>query len=1127
VRPAERRLDRGGPDVDPALSEPTRATRSRISRRDFLRQTAGVGVLLGGGALFPSPRRGEARGGRGRSERRTYFFDLSHIDTSSHDVVLVAGTQRVTLNRPQEHTLQRARREHPILHAVPDAHLTHYVPNVPMPAEAVQLCYLQRVRRGTTDGSWDMVLLFYHHPADHLLGARRRAQGMAGQDLPPVHVKWAQYGITPERLAALSDPVGEEMLQDTTSQAVALVAGHPELLAGDPSAAAHVQTNIIGTQQSTQVLGQVLARQGAATTSGGWATLTPLIDPDTGQPYTNSHGQNQYLPVWSQTTGQFAGQAIASALETAKDDRTLGVNITAIDPTTITTNDPSAPTRGAIWTLHDGRPAIDQSTGAAAAASGFAYQLTDQTPDHGYSVEVVGVDADLNVTIRVKNWFLRYLGVYIRYLDANGQPIPLSALAGTIQDKFPLWIHGQNGEFDAWLATVNPEFAVMGIPVETTTMTMTFPMPPAASSALILAGGFGRGDNFYPATVGPGKTVTVVVNLAVPALFLALAAAAGYATFVEGLQAATALNMIAQVIVLFFEELAIAIDYDAPVNWQAIAVQLAQRLLLASVRPLMVLIASSIATGETVEAVTDAIPVVGAILSAAFAVTLVAQIVETSAEVANSPQTYVDELTITHDVAVSIHHDPDDMAFPATAASYTVTAQFDNGTPRVISQPMPGTTVSSPITATFTNVPFGGQLTITVGFYSADGWLAGQGQIGPVPNAAGSCTTLNGSLQCQTTQTAGDLSLSLAITEKLVPLTAGTVYTHKEVIELETNGEHVWQPTTTPPSVLTPQGLCQNVNGQLCALDGITISTPNGAVGYAWQAYDQSVVDCASGATGQLHRFANLSIAQDPEDGRLFSGCGFSGPIRVVYDLLGTQDLNYYVDPTGNGNLIRQIRLAGGSPSFDGPASNKAWGRLKFSSDALLLHPLGKIVSINRELNKIEVLDLPSAAVPDDEAPQSLVYSGKGIREGHLLEPTLAVLAPDGTILILETGSNRIQAFDLSANPKRHFKTGQFFVPLVDPPDSGVTYLDLGIEYGGYFYVLSYTGQPGSYVYRLDLYTPAGDWLARTTGFNAARLAVNYWRDVYALNYQVLTLPDGTAPNITEPSVSHWIPSTP
>jgi hypothetical protein len=611
-------------------------------------------------------------------------------------------------------------------------------------------------------------------------------------------------------------------------------------------------------------------------------------------------------------------------------------------------------------------------------------------------------------------------------------------------------------------------------------------------------------------------------------LFLAFAAAQGYATFVAKIQSANLIKGLIQVIVNLFGDFVIQSDYDASLNWQTIAVQFGQALLGPAAGALMQLIATSIAAGETAQAVTDAIPIVGAILSALFAAGLVAQITETSVEVGLSPKTYINELTFTHDIVVTIHHDPKDPAgFPATAASYTVTAQFDNGTPHIITQAMPGTTVSDPITVTFPDVPFGGQLTVNVGFYSADGWLAGQGQIGPVPNAAGSCTTLGGSLVCQTSQTADDLSLSFAIAENLVPLTPHTTYSHKEIITLEANGRHAWQPKTTPPVEVTPQGLCEAVNGQLCRLDGITISTINAAVGYAWQAYNQAVVDCASGATGQLRQFANLSIAQDPESGRLFSGCGFSGPIHVVYDLLGKPDWNFYLDPTSGQNLIRQIRLTGGTPSFDGPTSNKAWGRLVLPSDALLLHPLGKILSINSELNKIEVLDLPAAAVPDNEAPSSQVYSGTGIREGRLNGPKLAALAPDGTILILETKNNRIQAFDLSANPKRHFKQGKYFVPLTDPHDSGVTYLDLGVEYSGYFYVLSFTGQPGSYVYRLDLYTPKGDWLARTTEFNAARLAVNYWRDVYTLNYQVLTLPDGSLPNITEPSVSHWIPSTP
>jgi hypothetical protein len=97
-------------------------------------------------------------------------------------------------------------------------------------------------------------------------------------------------------------------------------------------------------------------------------------------------------------------------------------------------------------------------------------------------------------------------------------------------------------------------------------------------------------------------------------------------------------------------------------------------------------------------------------------------------------------------------------------------------------------------------------------------------------------------------------------------------------------------------------------------------------------------------------------------------------------------------------------------------------------------------------------------------------------------------------------------------------------VDLIDTPTA---YPDPAVEYTGYLYVLSYTGQPGSLLFRLDIYTPQGEFLARNTGFDAARLAVNYWRDVFALNYEVPTLPDGSLPDRTGPSVIDWIPSTP
>ena len=84
----------------------------------------------------------------------------------------------------------------------------------------------------------------------------------------------------------------------------------------------------------------------------------------------------------------------------------------------------------------------------------------------------------------------------------------------------------------------------------------------------------------------------------------------------------------------------------------------------------------------------------------------------------------------------------------------------------------------------------------------------------------------------------------------------------------------------------------------------------------------------------------------------------------------------------------------------------------------------------------------------------------------------------------------------------------------------------MAVEYKGYIYVLSYVTNLGLYTYRLDIYTPQGDWLCRTTGVNAAKLAVDFWRNAYTLNYETLKYPDGTLPAVTEPSVSQWIPST-
>jgi hypothetical protein len=377
------------------------------------------------------------------------------------------------------------------------------------------------------------------------------------------------------------------------------------------------------------------------------------------------------------------------------------------------------------------------------------------------------------------------------------------------------------------------------------------------------------------------------------------------------------------------------------------------------------------------------------------------------------------------------------------------------------------------------------------------------------------------------------LTLNLQLIQKQVPLTADTIYSHKEVITLNDAGAHVWTEASGAPPAQEPLD-CTPASGQLCELTGITVNTTAGAVGQSFRSANAAVGDCTSGvAGGQEDQFSNISVTETPQVGYFYSGCGFGAPPRLVYDLVNDPNFNFYLDtsaktlqdnPDFQGGVIRQIRLAAGNQGFDAPDSNLAWGKLRFPSNSLLLHPGRKIVSINTTLSKIEVIDLPNAAVADAVAPGSHTHGGRGQREGLMDSPVLATLAPDGSVLVLEYTNQRIQAFDLNANPVPKFGasgSGYFF----DLKEQAVAnYLGFAVEFAGYMYVL-WKDVAGNQT--LDIYDPTGSFLCSTPDFVGRTMTVNYWRDLFTQNAQVLRLPNGGLPTRTEPSVSHWIPSTP
>jgi hypothetical protein len=231
-------------------------------------------------------------------------------------------------------------------------------------------------------------------------------------------------------------------------------------------------------------------------------------------------------------------------------------------------------------------------------------------------------------------------------------------------------------------------------------------------------------------------------------------------------------------------------------------------------------------------------------------------------------------------------------------------------------------------------------------------------------------------------------------------------------------------------------------------------------------------------------------------------------------------------------------------PAYVPPAASnptppsQSWGALNFQPTALVLHPAGYVVSISSSNDKMEVLRLPPTSMDDADAMVKLLaqpVSGTGSRPGLMTAPQAVAVAADGTILVLEYGDidsspvipARIQALDLGGNPKQFFpnQPSPYSLQLLATPNvDGWEYLDLAVEYGGLIYVLS----QNQGTYRLDIYQPGQTGtapLCTTTGVNAANIAVDFWRNLYALNYEVIPVQGGGTPGFTEPSISLWVPS--
>ena len=508
-------------------------------------------------------------------------------------------------------------------------------------------------------------------------------------------------------------------------------------------------------------------------------------------------------------------------------------------------------------------------------------------------------------------------------------------------------------------------------------------------------------------------------------------------------------------------------------------------------------------------------PIAGIIVQLIGMAAIAADIARATHDVVVSPWTYQSRLTVTQDFAVNLAYDHYNDKFPETATHYIATAVFDDGQPHAQRLPMPTGVVTSLPPLQFRGVPVGGKVNVLVAFYAASGWQAGQGETGLLENTPSSFQT----------------APTITLTQNLVPIGPGTTYSHQSVTALDAGGSRVWINTTQGP-MGKEAGNCENAPGQLCSFRKITVRQGNavlpGNVGYAWGAYSANVQNCTAGGQGHLDQMANIGTT-NPHGQYAATACGLDPGAKLSYNLQGNAAANFYLDSSSK--LVRQVSL--NPPQFADPRQKQARGFLNLDSTDLLLHPGGKLVSLNAANHKLESLRLAAAGVPDEEAAASYageLYSGQGSRPGLMHTPTAAAITAHGVVLVLEAGNSRISALDTCANPVPLFnkQSSMYSLTLSGTDSDNHEYLDMAVEYSGFIYVL--TRNLNTSVYRLDIYHPTQSdqkAVSTTLNINAARVAVDLWRNVYTLNYEVLKMPDGSFPAITEPTVSLWTPLNP
>lgn len=785
------------------------------------------------------------------NEKTLLHFDLSHCPQDKTFTIIGGDgkSHEVQSYADHPHKFAEHQKVNKALAMIPKSHqhkISHFIEDVPMPTHQASL---RRIVYESMDDHPlpEIAMAFIHIPKK---AHRAPLHPKAKRALLHQHPLFSFYGMN---LAAVKQDDHAELLlgagniKPPYETARAIILQHPELGSVNPAVTQYIVDNYINNTQNFQELITYIQNNPPGSDScwynKSWIMWT---NPDTNKwepipANTNLAYKDGAKPAWpvNPDTGQpgIPNYELTDDTGASKNTGVVGAASPAVQKVLLLTKQDDI-LNGQLWTSQNGvtekshtdvPPTQTMMARAVAQASAPAAQVplsfaavesTDSAKGFGiknttssYGLYLYDQDMSYDSTTKklkfpVKNWPSRYLSCYVEFLKQDGTPIKRVDITGW-QDGLPGFLQST---FEAsptknylnWLSSGN---AVFGVPVPplTSQTDIEFLWPEEASSARVLLGGLGAANGFkdWDSDVDIiGVMGTGIVNYGISVLSMLLTV---YVVnpFINGLKGDA---KIAFYIICGFGGSVAAIlgglenktnigktilanlaNIASGIIFGIVAEKIVQQVYKEAIAKI---IAETVAEITTEEALGQ-IPIAGWALKIASIAADLAAITATTVECVLSPATYDLQILHTMDLAVTVKPDPrhgtetQKPIWPMVSDHYVIQVKYpkgngqDGGTTYTKAGPMPGQH-DEPISVTFAGIPAGGKIDVVANIYSGNDWLAGvynSGWINADPDAN------------------AQQSITGAILENLVPLTADTAYSQKQKLAYSDSNKHYWEVT--------------------------------------------------------------------------------------------------------------------------------------------------------------------------------------------------------------------------------------------------------------------------------------------------------------------------------------------